>query len=137
MQVTHLQLHKTRQLRCMLVKDGKHRRTLVFKCFVIKIPRNKEGFCANWQEFCISIKDRKHYARVYLFLGVIVAEKVSPLDFMKVNRYLRYGKLSDDYTHLKQALDEIKPYCTESYQIGVDRKGRLKYYDYEYGNTFN
>ena len=118
----------------MLVKQGLRRKTIVLNRFVLKIPRNKDGFRANWQEFCISISDRKHYARVYLFLGVIIAEKVTPLEFWKVERYLKYGKLSDDYKHLKQALDDIKPYCTESYQIGVDRKGRLKYYDYEYSN---
>lgn len=134
MQVILSRLRQIQRLMYMLIKSGKRRKTIVFKYIVLKIPRNIKGLRANWQEFCISLKDRKHYASVFLFFGFIIAERVSELDFRSVTKYFFKGCLSENYLSLKQSLDEIKPYCTESYQIGVDRKGRLKYYDYEYGN---
>ena len=119
----------------MDVKSGLRRKAFIFKRFVIKVPRNRQGFKANWQEFLISLSDKEHYAKVYLFFfGIIVVEKLSVLDVHEVNLYLRFNRPLRKHIDLKEQLDEIKKYVIEEYQIGISKDGKLKYYDYERKN---
>ena len=107
----------------MQIRKGTNRIVLVFKNHVIKIGIGRRGYLANYIEWVNYLNNKEIVAETKFKCGILKQERL-----FNIQRFL-YDATIDE---IPQEIKHLYKYCLHSrMQVGQDKNGKWKYYDYE------
>ncbi len=109
----------------MKIKKGTNRLVFIFKNYVIKIGLTKRGYLANYVEWVNYLNNKEIVAetKFFKFFGILKQEKLTNIKCFSHKATIE---------EIPQEVKHLYKYCLHSrMQVGQDKNGKWKYYDYE------